>query len=53
MKSALLQRIQTNVEKLKEQPAKPTSKEQQQSFGLLKSSSDMPEAPKKGKSNKK
>ena len=49
MKSSLLQRIKSRVQELHALPPKSTSKEQQNSFGILKSSDDALEPPKKDK----
>ena len=49
----LLRKIMNRVKQLEEKSPQPTTKEHQMSFGILKSSDDMPEPPKKEKKKKK
>lgn len=52
LNASLLNKIKSKVALLNELSPKPTSKEHQMSFGILKSSDDMPEPPKKEKKKK-
>ena len=47
MRSTILDKIQNNVLLLNEERPRPTTKEHQLSFGIMKSSDDLPEPPNK------